>query len=173
MSNDVSCEVKNTEKIIPYTETKSVSVSSEVAAEATVEIKEETENEEKQASAYVIKLAGKGIYNFELVSSEGKTIVKSGDYTLKRSCVSGIQSVRKNGATDNIEDRTVEKPIKMPNPKYEITVDENAKYYFSLKAPNGYVILTSTAYNSRRSCLKTIENVKINSQTDSIQDMTK
>jgi uncharacterized protein YegP (UPF0339 family) len=87
--------------------------------------------------------------------------------------VSGIQSVRKNGSTENTEDRTLENPTKAQNPKYEITVDDNSKYRFSLKAPNGYVILTSSAYVSKKTCIKVIEAIRAYSHTDKINDLTK
>ena len=122
---------------------------------------------------YIIKLSDDGIYTFELVGADGKVIIKSGDYTLKRSCVSGIQSVRKNGSAENGEDRTEENYAKAPNPKYEITVDEKNKYRFSLKAPNGYVILTSQAYNAKRTCMRAVNLVRKNSFTENINDTTK
>ena len=135
--------------------------------------KEPEESVDIPKPQYVIKLVKKDVYKFELLSAEGKTVIKSGEYTLKRSCVSGIQSVKKNGATENIDDRTVEAPEKVPNPKYEISVDENSKYRFALKAPNGYVILTSSAYTSKKACMKAVDTVRTNSQTEKINDTTK
>ena len=195
------CPIKREEKQAPaVTECKcseapvkkeAVSVADECKAEAAVEEKEVeaavTQTLENMADSkvedatadivpepeYVIKLAGEDIYSFELVGADGKTIVKSCDYTLKRSCVSGIQSVRKNGSTENLEDRSEENYTKSPNPKYELTVDENSKYRFSLKAPNGYIILTSQAYNAKRTCMRAINAVRKNSMTDRINDMTK
>lgn len=170
-----SCDAKPSEPVVaPVEPNPVVEAPVEAPVEAADETKEEPESAEpEKTSSYIIKLSGEGIYNFELVSPEGKTIIKSGDYTLKRSCVSGIQSVKKNGATENMEDRTLEKSTKSPNPKYEVTVDENSKYHFSLKAPNGYVILTSPAYNSKRACTTAIKNVRSYSQTESVEDTTK
>jgi uncharacterized protein YegP (UPF0339 family) len=133
-----------------------------VEREAVEKIKDNTEG------AYVIKTLKGDIYKFDLTGPEGKTVIRSGEYTLKRSCVSGIQSVQKNGATENVEDRTADKIVKAPNPKYEIFLDEAEKYRFSLKAPNGYVILTSNAYVSKKSCLKAIENVRLYSKTEKV-----
>ena len=155
--------------------------SVKAAEESTAEVPEKSGEESVEKNdaadtsngAYVIKVLKSGIYKFDLTSPDGKTVVRSGEYTLKRSCVSGIQSVQKNGATENVEDRTVEKIVKMPNPKYEIFMDESEKYRFSLKAPNGYVILTSSAYSSKKSCLKAIENVKTYSQTEKIEEQSK
>ena len=155
-------------------EKKSVSVAVEAAPE-TVENEAEREEpkEEVRPGAYSIKLVKEGTYVFQLLGEEDEVIITSGEYTLKRSCVSGIQSVKKNGATENIEDQTAEKVIKTPNPKYEVFSDEKNKLRFRLKAPNGYVILTSSAYNSKKACLKAIEKARACSQTDQINDYTK
>ena len=162
-------------------EKKSVAVAVEAAPETvettfeTVEENAEREEpkEEVRPGAYSIKLVKEGTYVFQLLGEEDEVIITSGEYTLKRSCVSGIQSVKKNGATENIEDQTAEKVIKTPNPKYEVFSDEKNKLRFRLKAPNGYVILTSSAYNSKKACLKAIEKARVCSQTDQINDYTK
>ena len=144
-------------------------VEEPVESREVTEVKDETPAIPMEAK-YTIKALKSGAYKFELTSPAGKCIVKSGEYTLKRSCVSGIQSVQKNGSTKNIEDRTAEKIVKMPNPKYEIFLDEAGKYRFNLKAPNGYVILTSSAYSSVKSCTKVIESVIEHSSTEKIED---
>ena len=152
-----------------------VSVPEAEDDEITVEIVEleEAKSELNEVGLFVIELSESGIYTFKLKDGEGETIVTSGDYTLKRSCVSGIQSVKKNGFTENIEDQTVEKIIKKPNPKYEMYSEGKSKYRFRLKAPNGYIILTSPAYTSKKACLKAIESVRKCSQTEKIEDSTK
>lgn len=170
------CEVKSVPDTKP-TVAEPVEQVEQVKPDLPVEESREEPRAEKsvadQDGAYVIKALKGGIYKFDLTTPEGKTVVRSGEYTLKRSCVSGIQSVQKNGATENVEDRTAEKVVKAPNPKYEIFADDNEKYRFSLKAPNGYVILTSSAYASKKSCLKAIENVRAYSQTAKIEEQIK
>ena len=126
-----------------------------------------------ESGKYLIKLSSSGIYTFLLKSPKGDTVVSSGEYTLKRSCVSGIQSVRKNGVTENIEDRTDERVEKKPNPKYEIYLAENDKYRFRLKAPNGYVILDSQAFVSKKNCLRTIENVRKYCSSEEVEEVSK
>ena len=152
-----------------------VAVAVEPAPEPVVEKEAEREEpkEEVRPGAYSIKLVKEGTYVFQLLGEEDEVIITSCEYTLKRSCVSGIQSVKKNGATENIEDQTAEKVIKTPNPKYEVFSDEKNKLRFRLKAPNGYVILTSSAYNSKKACLKAIEKARVCSQTEQINDYTK
>ena len=158
----------------PAEEIKAVAVATEDAPEI---VEKEAEREEVDAKAprgaYAIKLVKEGIYVFHLLGEAGEVIITSGEYTLKRSCVSGIQSVKKNGSTENIEDQTAEKVIKKLNPKYEVYLDENSKLRFRLKAPNGYIVLTSSAYNSKKACLRAIEKARVSSQTNLINDLTK
>ena len=181
--NPQSCTIKSVGETKPVSVTK---LAATEPAEQVEQIKNDTPEAEgredsitevstaaDQGGAYIIKVLKGGIYKFDLTAPDGKTVVRSGEYTLKRSCVSGIQSVQKNGSTENFEDRTAEKVIKAPNPKYEMFADENEKYRFSLKAPNGYVVLTSSAYASKRSCLKAIEKVRAYSQTTKIEEQIK
>ena len=179
MNNTCVTTSQNTETVVadivaePVMEIKTEAPIEEKSVEKREAPIDEALSEKNTEGAYVIKLSKSGIYKFELVSPEGKMIVRSGEYTLKRSCVSGIQSVRKNGSTENIEDQTVEKPVKTPNPKFEVFTDEASKYRFSLKAPNGYVILTSSAYASKKSCMKAIENVRAYSSAEKVEEPEK
>ena len=50
--------------------------------------------------------------------------------------------------------------------KFVITKGKDDKYYFSLKAGNGEVILTSQGYKAKADCLNGIESVKKNSQSE-------
>ncbi len=138
-----------------------------------VEAVAETEKTEEESPYYSIKQTKSGAYMFTLKTPKGATVVNSGEYTLKRSCVSGIQSVRSNGTTENIEDQTEEGFEKKPNPKYEISATENGKFKYILKAPNGYVILESPEYTSKNSCVRAITGVKKNSYTEVVEDTTK
>jgi uncharacterized protein YegP (UPF0339 family) len=44
--------------------------------------------------------------------------------------------------------------------KFELFKDQNQKFRFRLKAPNGEIIAASEAYNSHEACLHGIEAVK-------------
>ncbi len=46
--------------------------------------------------------------------------------------------------------------------KFEFYTDKAGKFRFRLKAPNGQVIATSEAYESKSSCMNGIESVKTN-----------
>ncbi len=50
----------------------------------------------------------------------------------------------------------------MPDPKFEWFKDKAGKFRFRLKAPNGEIIATSEAYNSKESCTNGIESIKRN-----------
>lgn len=187
LTAEVSSEaVKETHmsEALPESETIAVAKESENVVESFAEeavtvadeTLEETINNESapiETGKYLIKVSAKEIYTFSLKSPKGDTIVSSGEYTLKRSCVSGIQSVRKNGFTEYIEDQTVEKVEKKPNPKYEVYLSDNEKYRFRLKAPNGYVILDSQAFVSKKNCLRTIENVRKYCSSEEVEEMIK
>lgn len=171
-ANTAAGEIKSDEAIKAAVEPDK---KEEVVEEFKVEETDSCDNKESNADigSFNIKATKDGIYFFELISKDGGNVITSSEYTLKRSCVSGIQSVKKNGATENVEDQTAEKNVKKPNPKYEVYTDDKSKYRFKLKAPNGYMILTSGAYNSKKACLKAIENVRVYSQSETINDLTK
>ena len=50
----------------------------------------------------------------------------------------------------------------MPEPKFEWFKDKAGKFRFRLKAPNGEIIATGEAYNSKDACVNGIESVKKN-----------
>ena len=56
-------------------------------------------------------------------------------------------------------------------PKFEIYKDSAGKFRWRLKAPNGEVIASSEAYESKDSCKKGIESVKANAFKATVVDM--
>lgn len=56
-------------------------------------------------------------------------------------------------------------------PKYEIYKDAAQKFRWRLKAPNGEIIATGEAYESKDSCKKGIESVKANAFKATVVDM--
>ncbi|MGD8546060.1 MAG: YegP family protein [Candidatus Bathyarchaeota archaeon] len=56
--------------------------------------------------------------------------------------------------------------------KFEIYKDTAEKFRFRLKAPNGEVIASGEAYESKDSCKKGIESVKTNAPKADIFDVT-
>ncbi len=65
------------------------------------------ENEEKVVNPkFEVYLDKAGEYRFRLKARNGEIIAASEGYKEKRSCLNGIESVRKNSATSEIEDQT-------------------------------------------------------------------
>lgn len=55
--------------------------------------------------------------------------------------------------------------------KFEVYQDKAGKFRFRLKAPNGQVIATGEAYESKDGCLNGIESVKKNAPEARIEDV--
>lgn len=76
-----------------------------------------------------------GEFQFNLKASNGEVILTSEGYTTKAACLNGVESVKKNSATEE---------------RYEKLVAKNGKPYFNLKATNGQIIGQSQMYASER-----------------------
>jgi uncharacterized protein YegP (UPF0339 family) len=50
----------------------------------------------------------------------------------------------------------------LPEPVFEVFKDKNGKSRFRLKAPNGEIIATSEAYETKQGCENGIASVKTN-----------
>ena len=72
-------------------------------------------------------------FSFSFVDDAGKMVVKSENYTAKKSAINGIESVKKNCQEDH---------------RYELKESKNGKHYFNVKASNGQVVGTSALYAS-------------------------
>lgn len=57
-------------------------------------------------------------------------------------------------------------------PKFEIYKDTAGKFRFRLKAPNGEIIASGEAYESKDACKNGIESVKTNAPKAEIVDTT-
>ena len=97
-------------------------------------------------------------YRFNLKAGNGEIIATSETYTTKKSCLNGIESVRKNCAVA-IEDQTKEDFEKVKHPKYEVYVDKAGEFRFRLKASNGEIIATGEGYKAKKSCLNGIASI--------------
>ena len=74
-------------------------------------------------------------FQFNLKASNGEIILTSEGYTTKAACLNGVESVKKNSASEE---------------RFEKLVAKNGKPYFNLKATNGQVIGQSQMYASER-----------------------
>ena len=72
-------------------------------------------------------------FSFTFTSDDGKALVKSENYTAKKSALNGIASVRKNCRNDS---------------RYELKESKNGRFFFNLKAGNGQIVGTSALFVS-------------------------
>lgn len=60
----------------------------------------------------------------------------------------------------------------MAQAHYEIFLDENKKHRFRFRAPNGEIIASSEAYESKQACKDTLKVIKRYAPTAETQDLT-
>ena len=118
---------------------------------------------------FVIRETKTGI-KFDLKAGNGEVIATSEVYTAEKTCLNGIESVRKNAVEAKLEDQTVENFETVTNPKFEVYVDKAGEFRFRLKARNGEIIATSEGYKTKASCENGIESVKKNAPEADIID---
>ena len=85
-----------------------------------------------------------GEFRFRLKAANGQNILGSEGYSAKKSCMNGIESVKKNSQT---ADRFVKKET------------ASGKFRFNLTATNGQVIATSQNYDSESGCSNGMKSV--------------
>ena len=72
-------------------------------------------------------------FSFTFKSDEGKALVKSENYTAKKSALNGIESVKKNCQNES---------------RYDLKESKNGRFFFNLKASNGQIVGTSALFSS-------------------------
>ena len=85
------------------------------------------------AGKFELKTAKNGEFFFSLIAGNGENVGRSETYKAKASALNGIESVKKNAPNDG---------------RYETKEGKDGKFYLSLKASNGQVILTGQGYAS-------------------------
>lgn len=110
---------------------------------------------------FVIKEVKTGI-KFDLKAGNGEVIATSEVYTTEKSCLNGIESVKKNAVVAPVEDQTAEGFATEKMPKFEVYADKAGEFRFRLKATNGQIIAVSEGYKAKASCFNGIESVKKN-----------
>ena len=110
---------------------------------------------------FQVKAAGKGVL-FNLLATNGQVVATSEVYNKKDSLRRGIASVQANAPVAGIEDQTAEKPVKLPNPKFELYADKAGKFRFRLKAKNGQIVAVGEAYETKKAALAGVASVKKN-----------
>ena len=118
---------------------------------------------------YVVKESKNG-FRFNLVAGNGQVIGSSQIYKAEKSCLNGIESVRKNAPEAALEDQSVENFAAEKAPKFELYVDKGGEFRFRLKARNGEISLSGEGYKAKASCLNGIESVRKNSDSEVVKE---
>ena len=118
---------------------------------------------------FVIRTTNTGI-KFDLKAGNGEVIATSEVYKSLKSCLNGVESVKKNAPIANLEDQTAEEYAKEKCPKFEMYIDKAGEYRFRLKATNGQTIATSEGYGAKAGCLNGIDSVKRNASDAEIDE---
>ena len=110
---------------------------------------------------FILSQTKNGGYKFNLVAGNGEVIATSEVYKSERSCLNGVDSVRRccMGA---VEDQTVENFERQKHPKYEVYTDKAGETRFRLKAKNGQIIAVGEGYKKKASCLNGIKSIQNN-----------
>ena len=98
-----------------------------------------------------------GEFRFRLKAGNGQTILSSQGYKGKDSAQNGIESVKKNSASDE---------------RFESKTTSGGKFMFNVLATNGQVVGTSQSYESEASRDNGIESVKTNAPSAAVDDQT-
>lgn len=108
-------------------------------------------------------------FRFNLKATNGQVIATSQQYSAEKSCLNGIESVKKNAPIAPVEDQTTPNFVQEKNPKFEVYTDKAGEFRFRLTAKNGENILSSEGYKTKASCLNGIESVKKNSASETVK----
>lgn len=125
--------------------------------------------EKSEPGIYTVRNTAYG-YKFDLVAPNGKILAVSEVYSTLKSCLNGIEAVRKN-CIGNIEDQTECNYKSVRNPKYEIYCDKGGNYRFRLKAMNGQILMVSEGYKSMKECTETIHTMQKTGNSEYIEKM--
>lgn len=106
---------------------------------------------------FQLKRSSNGQFHFNLLASNGQTIMTSELYKAKESALNGIESVRKNSQREGA---------------FEVKASSNDKHYFVLKATNGQVVGQSQMYASLVSAEQGSESVKRHAPEAALLDET-
>lgn len=109
------------------------------------------------AAKYDLKKSPSGKFMFNLKAGNGEIILTSELYESKSAAENGIESVKKNSASDD---------------NFERKEAKSGQPYFVLKAGNGQTIGKSEMYNSASSMENGIKSVMKNGPDARVDDQT-
>lgn len=107
---------------------------------------------------FVIKMRKNGDFQFDLKATNGQVILSSQGYKAMKSCLNGIDSVKRNSQVDA---------------RFERKTAKDGSPFFNLKATNGQVIGTSEMYSSVAAMENGIASVAKNAPEAEVVDDTK
>ena len=110
---------------------------------------------------FLVKKTNTGV-KFDLKAGNGEVIATSEVYASEKSCLNGVESVRKNAPVAAVEDQTVEGYAKEKCPKFQVYTDKAGEIRFRLLAKNGQNICHSEGYKSMDGCTNGIDSVRKN-----------
>ncbi|HFB99617.1 MAG TPA: DUF1508 domain-containing protein [Phaeodactylibacter sp.] len=84
-------------------------------------------------------------FYFRFKNNKGDIVLTSQGYSTKRTCMNGIESVRKNSQVAE---------------RFAPTVARNGKHLFNIVARNGQVVATSAKWDAKRQCTTNMTSVK-------------
>ncbi|MGD2131134.1 MAG: YegP family protein [Lysobacterales bacterium] len=99
------------------------------------------------AGKFIIFAGKDGQSYFRLRASNGQVIFSSQGYKTKKSCLNGIESVRKNSQDPK---------------RYEVKAARDGREYFVLKATNGQEVGRSQMYKSSSGCRNGMKSLAAN-----------
>ncbi|MDX1555798.1 MAG: YegP family protein [Xanthomonadales bacterium] len=99
------------------------------------------------AGKFVVSKGKDGQDYFVLKAGNGETILQSEGYKTRKSCLNGIESVRKNSKDEG---------------RFECRTAKNGRAFFVLKAANGQEIGRSQMYKSDSGCRNGMKSVARN-----------
>jgi uncharacterized protein YegP (UPF0339 family) len=109
------------------------------------------------AAKFEITQRKNGDFQFNLKSANGQVILTSQGYKSKKTCLEGIDSVKRNSAVAE---------------RFEKKVTESGKPYFNVKATNGQIIGSSEMYSGESARDNGIASVAKNAPEAEIVDLT-
>ena len=96
-------------------------------------------------------------FHFRLKAGNGEIIFTGQGYKTKADCSNGIESVKKNSATES---------------NFELKEASDGRGYFTLKATNGQVIGQSQMYKSDSGLKNGIASIQKNAPAAEVKDLT-
>ena len=99
------------------------------------------------AGKFVVHKGKDGKDYFALKAGNGEVIFTSQGYASRKSCLNGIESVRKNSQSDE---------------RFEVRTAKDGRTYFVLKATNGQEVGRSQMYKSDSGCRNGMKSVAKN-----------